>query len=249
MTFWGVELWDGLALFARLSALVMLMPGIGEAPVPGNIRLAIALLLTLTLAPALAPVLPPEPESFAAGLGVVIGEVLVGLMLGGAARLLMATLSTAGQIVGLETGLAFAQTTDPTQAQAGQIMSAFLSLLGVALVFATDLHHAFIRGIAGSYELFSSGALPTPQDAAELAVTTLGRSFVVAVQIAAPVIVAGLVFRAGLAVLTRLVPQIQVFFMSVEINLLGGFAILALSLSVGMLIWLDRMQSFALDLR
>lgn len=249
LTFWGVQLWAGLALFARLSAMVMLMPGVGEALVPANVRLAIALLLTLTLAPALAPVLPPQPESFAQGVSVIVGETLIGLMLGAAARLLMATLSTAGQIIGMETGLAFAQTADPTQAQAGQILSAFLGLLGATLVFATDLHHVFLRGVVGSYTLFSGGETPSVADAADLAVSTLSQSFVVAMQISAPVILAGFVFRAGLAVLTRLVPQIQVFFISVEINLLGGFMILALSLSVGVLIWLDRMQSFALDFR
>ncbi len=247
MLFWGVELWTLIALFARLSALVMLMPGLGEAPVPANVRLAIALLLTMILAGPIAELLPPQPASFGAAAAIVVGEMLVGLMLGAAARLLMSTLSTAGQIIGLETGLAFAQTTDPTQQQGGIVVSAFLSLLGVVLVFATDLHHLFLKGIVQSYSLFRGGALPNVSDAVELAVSVLAQSFLIAVQIAAPVMLAGLVFRAGLGILTRLAPQIQVFFVSVEVSLLGGFALLSLSLSIGILVWLDRLQSFALD--
>ncbi len=60
---------------------------------------------------------------------------------------------------------------------------------------------------------------------------------------------AGLVYRIGLGVLSRLIPTIQVFFVAMPINVLGGFVIFALALSAGVLVWLDRLQTFAQTLQ
>jgi flagellar biosynthetic protein FliR len=241
LTLWGFDIWAIALAFARIGALVMLMPGLGEAAVPARVRLGFALLLSIMLAPNAAP----QPDDVWAASGQVISEIAVGLTLGGVARILMTGLATAGQIFGLETGLAFAQINDPTATQAGQIISVFLGLMGVTLVFATNLHHLFIGGIRDSYEVFAPGKAPIMGDAAELALRAFSDAFRIGVQIAAPVIVAGLVFRLGLGVLARLTPQIQVFFVALPLNIMGGFLILALGLSAGMLVWLERLQTHA----
>ena len=141
--------------------------------------------------------------------------------------------------------VSFAQTADPTQGQAGQIVGVFLGLLGVTLVFAAGLHHTFLRGIAGSYELFAPGKPFSVADAADFALGGFVDAFRIGLQIAAPVVVAGLVFRLGLGVLARLAPTIQVFFVAMPLNILGGFIVLTLGLSAGMLVWLDRLQDYA----
>jgi flagellar biosynthetic protein FliR len=245
MTFWGLDVFAVGLLFARVGAMVMLLPGFGEANVPPRFRLAFALALALVLAPLLAGSLPKAPDTLGASLMLVIGELIIGLMLGSLARILMGALSTAGQIVGLETGLSFAQMTDPTQGQAGQVVAIFLNLLGVTMIFATGLHREFIAAIAGSYQVFHVGMWPTAGDALEAAVRAFGDSFRIGVQIAAPLMLAGIIFRLGLGVLSRLIPQIQVFFVAMPANVLGGFVIFALALSTGMLLWLDRLQTFA----
>jgi flagellar biosynthetic protein FliR len=243
MTLWGIELWGAALVFARVGAMIMLLPGLGEPTIPPRARLGLALAVTICIAPTLQ--LPGAPTDAWAGGAMVMGEVLIGLILGGAARMLMSSLATAGQIMGLESGLAFAQTADPTSANAGQVFSVFLSLMGATLIFATGLHHLFLRGMAGTYELFTPGA-PTPVgDAADLAVEMTSRSFRVAFQITAPVVVAGLIFRLGLGALARLIPTIQVFFVALPLQVLGAFIVIALGLSVGMLVWLDSLSDYA----
>ncbi len=249
LTLYGVNIWAAALLFARLSAMLMLLPGIGEAAVPARIRLGFALLLAAILAPTLADRMPEMPNSGWAGAGYLISESLIGVALGGAARILTSALATAGQIMGMETGLSFAQMTDPTQGQAGQIFAVFLGMMGVTLIFATGLHHMFIAGIAGSYELIAPGAPPPVDDITALAVDTVALSFRVGFQIAMPIVAAGLVFRVGLGVLARLIPQIQVFFVVLPLQLLGGFVVIALGLSAGMLVWLDSLQQYASWLR
>jgi flagellar biosynthetic protein FliR len=86
-------------------------------------------------------------------------------------------------------------------------------------------------------------------DGAELALDAVATSFRVGFQIAMPVVAAGLIFRVGLGVLARLIPQIQVFFVALPLQIMGGLVIIALGLSTGMLIWLDSLQRYATWLR
>lgn len=249
LTLYGVEIWAAALVFARVGAMIMLLPGFGEPSVPARIRLGFALVLAIALAPALADSVP-EPAASAWGMALqVSSETLIGVMLGGAARLLISALATAGQVVGLEIGLAFAQTADPSQTQPGQLVAVFLGVMGMALIFATGLHEMFLRGVAGSYQVISLGAAPPVGDAAQLALEATASAFRVGFQIAMPVVAAGLIFRVGLGVLARLIPQIQVFFVVLPLQIMGGLVVFALGLSTGMLIWLDSLERYATWLR
>lgn len=249
LTLYGVEIWATALLFGRIGGMIMLLPGFGEPAVPPRIRLAFALAMAICLGPSLADRVP-EAAATAWGMAAqIVSEVLIGVLLGGAARMLVSALATAGQIVGMEIGLAFAQTADPTQTQSGQLVAVFLSITGIALIFATGLHHMFLEGIAGSYDVIALGVQPPVGDAAQLALQTTASSFRVGFQIAMPVIAAGLMFRVGLGVLSRLIPSIQVFFVALPLQIMGGLVVIALGLSTGMLIWLDSLERYATWLR
>ncbi|NDC57269.1 MAG: flagellar biosynthetic protein FliR [Alphaproteobacteria bacterium] len=249
MELFGVDLWATALVFARVGAMLMLFPAFGEPTIPAPIRLTFALLVTAVLAPALQDQFAAAPAQFGAAIGALIGETLIGIALGAVAQILTSTLATAGQILGMETGLSYAQTADPTAAGTGQVLSVFLGLLGVTLVFAADLHHVFLRALVDSYALFKPASPLAVGDISQLGVRAVGDSFRIALQMTAPVIFAGLIFRIGLGVLSRLIPQIQVFFVAMSVNVLGGFMIAALALSAGMLLWLDRLDQFATTLR
>lgn len=249
LTLYGVDIWATALVFARIGAMIMLLPGFGEPAIPARVRLGFALVLAIALAPALADRVP-EPAASAWGMALqVASETLIGVLLGGAARMLISSLATAGQIVGLEMGLAFAQTADPSQTQPGQLVAVFLGVMGIALIFATGLDHMFLQGLAGSYEVISLGVTPPVGDAAELALDAAASAFRVGFQIAMPLIAAGLIFRVGLGVLARLIPQIQVFFVALPLQIMGGLVVFALGLSTGMLIWLDSLERYATWLR
>ncbi|MBI1250681.1 MAG: flagellar biosynthetic protein FliR [Alphaproteobacteria bacterium] len=245
MTLYGVDLWAGALIFARIGAMAMLLPGFGEPAVSPRFRLGLAIMITAVLAPSLAGQIPAAPDNAWAAAGRVSIELFIGGILGGAARLLMSALATAGQIMGLESGLAFAQTADPTMTQTGQIFGVFLGLLGVTLIFAFDLHHLFIAAMANSYAVFRPGEMPDLGDASEYALETVATSFRIGVQIAAPMILGGLIFRVGLGVLARLIPSIQVFFVALPLQVMGAFMLMALGISAGMLVWLDSVERFA----
>jgi flagellar biosynthetic protein FliR len=236
------QVWAAALIFARVSAVVMQLPGFGESYVPARIRLTLALVLSLSLTPLLASKLPHLPDGVGAMAGWLIREVLTGLMIGVLLRTMMAALAVAGEIVSLQTTLSFAQTANPMQAQPGTTVATFLGLLGLTLVFTTNLHHAFIGAIVNSYDLFATSKRIMVEDSAMLALRTISEAFLVGVQLAAPLMVFALVFNAGLGLVARTMPQFQVFFAASPLSLLLGLSVFALSLGSIGLVWMSRYQ-------
>ncbi len=240
-----VQVWGAGLVFARTGALVMVLPGIGESFVPPRIRLAFAFVFALLLYPVLARQLPPVPPQFGEAAGAVFAEVLIGLALGALLRLFLQALAVAGEIVSLQTTLSFAQTTNPAQAQPTATVATFLTLLGLTLIFSAGLHQSFIAGIARSYEVFAPGRSPPVRDLAATMVRTFGQTFALGVQLAAPVMVFSLLLNMATGLVARAMPQFQVFFAATPLAVMLGFSVLALSLGVFGLVWVDRFRTFA----
>lgn len=227
-------------VFARLGAIVMLIPGLGETFIPPRIRLSFALAMALLLFPILGASAPALPATAAGLAGEVIKELLIGLMIGGILRIFMMSLATAGEIVSIQTTLAFAQTANPSQAQPSPTLSTFLGLLGVVLIMTTDLHHMFLAAIVRSYSLFPFGRDVPIADAGQLAIQTVGKSFALGLQLSAPVVVFSLIFNIAVGLVGRVMPQFQVFFVATPLIVLLGLSIFALSLGVIGMVWVDR---------
>jgi flagellar biosynthetic protein FliR len=216
-----------LLMFARLGTMAMLMPGLGERGIPTRVRLVIALVLTLVLMPIYRNTYTVVLDAgFAPLLGVLIQEVLIGAVLGLTARLALSALLVAGTVIAYQLGLGFSMAVDPTQDQQSVMVSNFLAILGVALIFATDMHHLAIGALDESYNLFKPGTVLPSGDVAELMISTVSGAFRVGIQLAAPFLVFGILFNVGLGVLARLMPQLQVFFLGLPASIMIGFAIL-----------------------
>lgn len=234
--------WLALLLFARLGTLLALMPGLSEQTVPVNVRLAIALMTLLVVYPSLAGELPPVPSSFFTMIGLVLQEIFIGLGIGLAVRFVTSVMQVAGTTIAFQMGLGFALNVDPGQGTQGVILSNFLSLLGVTLIFVTDLHHLALAGIVRSYDLFAVGQPIPLGDMVEYGLMTAAAAFEIAIQISAPFMVFGLIFYLGLGILSRLMPQLQIFMIAMPVNILGGFLLLALMLAALMALYLDHVS-------
>lgn len=239
------QVWAGGLIFARIAAILMLIPGFGEAYVPPRVRLSLALVVSLALWPVVRGALPALPDSLGLMVGWIIREVVVGLMIGLLLRMFMTALSTAGEIVSLQTTLSFAQTANPMQAQPGTTIAAFLTLLGVTLLFATDTHHLFIAGMVGSYQLIAPAKPLMMSDFTQMAVRTLGDSFMLGVQLAAPVLVFALVFNLASGLVARVMPAFQVYFAAAPLSVILGLSIFALSLGALGTVFIDRYRRLA----
>ncbi|MCB1556329.1 MAG: flagellar biosynthetic protein FliR [Alphaproteobacteria bacterium] len=228
--------------FVRVGTAATIMPGIGDSFTPANIRLYIALGLSLVLAPLVAPMLPDPVPQTPVLLALVTMEFIVGLFIGTIARIFMAALDTAGMLISLGSGLGNAQLFNPGFAAQGSLIGAFLSVTGVVLLFAANLHHLLFYGLVGSYELFPVGGIPDTGAMADMMARAVAGSFLIGVQIAAPFLVVSMMVYIGMGVLTRLMPQVQVFLLALPLQILLSLVTLALTVSAGFLFWISKFE-------
>jgi flagellar biosynthetic protein FliR len=223
-----------LLTFARVGTMVMLLPGVGELNLPSRVRLTIALLLTAILLPAHQKAYTVDLTAFGPVITMLLQEIVIGAVLGLTARLAISALQVAGSVIAQQLGLGFVTAIDPTQNQQGMLVGNFLTLLGITLVFATDLHHLVIAGMNDSYTIFQPGEMPLVGDAAQHVTRIVATAFRIGIQLSAPFLVFGLLFNLGLGVLSRLMPQMQVFFIGLPLSILLGLLLLLLVISAMM---------------
>ena len=228
-----------MLVFARVGAMVMLMPGFGESNIPVRIKLGIALLLTLIILPLHRAAYQVDLTSMSS-LGVLmVHEIVIGIVLGATARVTLSALAIAGSVIAQQLGLGFVTAVDPTQGQQGLLIGNFLTILGVTLLFATDSHHLVIAALNESYRIFSPGEVMSSGDVAALATRAFAAAFKIGMQLSAPFLVFGLVFNIGLGVLARLMPAMQVYFVGVPLSIMVGFLIFAFVLTGMMATYLN----------
>lgn len=232
-----------LLVFVRIGTAAMIMPGLGDSFVPQNIRLYIALGLSLVLFPVIMPYVPSPTPPLAVMFALIIMEFVVGLFVGTVARVLMTALDTAGMLISMSSGLANAQIFNPSLAGQGSIVGAFLSVTGVVFLFTTNMHHLLIYGLVESYVMFPVGGVPDTGGMAEMMARAISASFLTGFQIAIPFIVLSLLIYIGMGVLTRLMPQIQVFILALPLQIILSLLTLALTVSAALLFWLGRFES------
>ena len=230
-----------LLVFARTGAMVMLLPPFGDVGVPARVRLILALAISLALTPMVSASYPQTaPQSVAVLTVLIAEEITVGVLIGTMARIIMSAVSVAGFLIASQTGLSYAETLDPTShGEQGAVIGNFLSMLAIVLIFGANLHHLAIGAVAGSYHLIPPGtALPTA-DMAELAIRMVSGAFALGFQLAAPFLVFGFAVNAGFGVLARMMPQLQVFFVAMPVNILVGFVVMTLLIGTMMTLFLN----------
>jgi flagellar biosynthetic protein FliR len=228
-----------MLVFARVGAMVMLLPGFGETNIPVRVKLGIALLLTLIILPLHRTAYQVDLTSMSSLAVLMVHEIIIGIVLGATARVTLSALAVAGSVIAQQLGLGFVTAVDPTQGQQGLLIGNFLTILGITLLFATDSHHLVIAALNESYRIFSPGELMSSGDVAALATRAFAAAFKIGMQLSAPFLVFGLVFNIGLGVLARLMPAMQVYFVGVPLSIMVGFLIFALVLSAMMGTYLD----------
>jgi flagellar biosynthetic protein FliR len=237
----SADIYRWAVIFARIGAGAMLMPGLSSTMISMRVRLVFALILSFIMLPVLSSKLPPQPSGPLALFLLLGSEITIGIFIAIVTQILVSALDLAGTSMGFSIGLSNVFTFDPITEQQSQLITGFLNLMAVTLIFVTNTHHLMLRALIDSYELVAPGqALPT-DDFAHVAVRTLGASSVMGLRMAAPLLVFSMTFNAGLGLLSRLVPQIQVFFVGLPLQIFGGMVFLAVCLPAIMLLFISQL--------
>lgn len=221
----------------------MIMPGIGDTFVSPQVRLYFTLALSLVVAPALTNSIPAAPSSAVALVGMVSIEAIIGFFIGMIARIMMSVLSVAGMMISMQSGLASAQVFNPTMSGQGSIIGAYLSIVGVVLIFATDLHHLLILSVFHSYDVFPFATLGEVGDISQTITRLVAESFNIGIQFAIPFIIVSLMIYLALGVMARLMPQMQIFFIALPIQIMVSLMLLAIVVGSGLYYWLGHFEN------
>ena len=232
-----------LLVFARLSVVFLLMPGISAAYVPARIRLALALLVTMISLSIVQGFLPSQPEAPAALVKLIFFEVMIGAFIGTIIQFIMSALNLAGMMISRSSGLMNAFVNDPVSNSQSAIVVGFLNLIAVVLIFSTGLHGFMIMAIVDSYTLIAPNEPVLMGDMLNVVATTLNEAFYVGVRIASPFLMYTLVFQVTAGIMARLSPQMNIFFVALPLQILMGFTLLSIALQAMMLVFLNYFDS------
>lgn len=237
------EIFAFLMVFSRLGSMIMLMPGIGETYVSARARLIFALMASLVITPATEPLMPEIPGSPLALTVLLAAEITIGIFLGMLSRILISAMHTAGMIIAFQSGLASAMMFDMSQGTQGSPFGNLLSMGAVMMLFALNLHHVMLMGIADSYTLFLPGTFPPVGDFAMMAAQVVSSVFLIALAFAAPHIVVGLLVYLSAGIMSRLMPAMQVFFVIMPAQIAASVFILTVTISSAMLMYMTFFEN------
>lgn len=235
----ALDVFQFLLVFTRVGAAILAMPGLGGTVIPVQVRLLMVLAISFLVVPLVSATLPAAPSNVPALVILLVQEVMIGAFLGLIAQAMMIALNIAGTFISMQASLANVFINDPISQQQSNLLPGFFANIALVLIFVTDLHYLMLDAVFDSYLLFRPGsALPTG-DLAQLMIQTVGHSFALGIQLAGPVVVFGLLFNSSLAVVNRLMPQMQVFFVALPLQVLGGLAMVLIILPL-LMTWFLR---------
>jgi flagellar biosynthetic protein FliR len=213
------ELWRFLFLTVRLSALMFALPFFSSRVIPAPLKVVCIVTLSVSFYPIVQRQSIPVPFG-AVHLGLLIlGELLVGLLIGFVAQVLFASIQLGGELMNQQMGLSLASILDPQNGQQSSIISNFQYILAFLLFFTGHAHHWVIQAMAESLHAIPLLGSTLPTTVVPFLVQLFSKAFVMAVQIAAPIIAALLLANVGMGIVARLVPQMNVFILSFPVTI------------------------------
>ncbi len=241
--FLAINTFHFLLIFARLSVIFYLMPGISAGYVPARIRLLLALFVTLIILPLVKDTLPGEPAGAAELVWLITAEVLIGGFFAAITQVIMGSLMLAGEVISTSTGLTNAFVDDLVSEEQTAIVIGLMNIVAVVLMFTTGLHQLMLGTIVDSYSLMRPGDPLMTEDMLSIISTMFNQAFYMGLKLASPFLVFELLFQFANGVLSRLSPQLNVFFVALPAQNLIGMAILMISLPTLMMAFLGFFEN------
>lgn len=233
ITLTSAELNTWIAAFlwplTRILGLIATAPLFGNLSIPVRVKLGLGIMLTLVIAPTVPAIPAADPMSLA-GLLITIQQLVIGLSMGFAMRIVFAAVEMAGEVAGLTMGFGFATFFDPQTRARTSAIAQFLSLLTLMLFLALNIHLSMLATLAESFISIPISAMPGDSSAFRQIANWGGLIFSAGAQLALPVIAALLLTNIALGVLTRAAPQLNLFGIGFPITLGAGFIVIALML-------------------
>jgi flagellar biosynthetic protein FliR len=225
----GAKVTGFFLVLARVSPLFVLAPLFSSKIIPARVRgiIAVALAIGLTPVAVHGQHVPTDPLSVA---GLIVVQVLVGLAFAFAVAALLTAVQTAGGLADIASGFSFGATVDPINGNQGGAFARLYMMIGTAMFIAIGGDAWMLRGISRTFKLVPLTKAPQITSLVNGAEQAFAQIFVAAIEVAAPVLLALLITDVAFGMVSRAVPQLNVF--SVALPLKVGVAMLVVAASL-----------------
>ncbi|MCZ8180004.1 MAG: flagellar biosynthetic protein FliR [Rhizobium sp.] len=212
-----------IAIFCRIGACIMTLPGFSSARISMTVRFFLAFAVSMAMTPVLFDTIYPRVQGGGASLiGVIVGELLIGMMYGLVPRFFVLGLQFAGSAISMAIGLNTPGASDILEDTPENQMTNLISFGGLLVLFMTDFHHVVFRALVDSYGIMPLGGMPDSQKTLITLTDTLSQTFMLMLRLASPFLIFGLMFNVAVGLVNKLAPQVPVFYISTPYLLMGG---------------------------
>ncbi len=232
-------------IFCRIGSAFMLIPVVSESYIPSFIRLNFAIIVSIAIAPTLyftvqgLSNLPNTHEIFF----IIIAEIITGLIIGTISKIIISAVHTAGVTISSHMGISIASLFDPSQHSQGSNIGSLLTLFITATIVSLDLHLILIKGIIDSYHTIPLASIFNyNEDYSKIITEAVNAAWFAGIKMSTPIIIVTLIILIGAGILSKLMPQIQIFYLFMPLQILIGIVILAFSVSTMLNWFIDYFQ-------
>jgi flagellar biosynthesis protein FliR len=226
-----LNFYNWMLVFMRVSAFLLVLPFFSAANFPARMRVAISAVVALLLSPTLPP-FQLDQLDFITLIGAMAREIGIGLLLGYIGRMVFYAADLAGNIISTELGLNMGAILNPLTHESSQVPGTILFFLAAVVMLTLDLHHWMLLGFERTYAVLPMGVAHLNGQLFDTVLNHTSRIFVVAMQISAPTLAVSFVVTLVFAVLSRAVPQMNVFILSFSFRIVGGLAVFGFTLQL-----------------
>ena len=219
-----------ILIFFRVLAILWLLPVFSTRSLSALFKISLALLMSFLITGAVSYPVEVAGDGYAMLLAI-FREILIGLSISFAIRLLFAVIQATGEIIGFQTGFGFARMVDPLSSSQSSILEEFLYMLALMIFFAVDAHHIVVRGIYASFKELPLGTATISNGLFNYFVAASGRIFGLGLKFGAPLIVALFLIELSLGLLSRMIPSMNIFVEGLPVKIFVSLTILSLALS------------------
>jgi len=220
-----------LLIFSRVVSVLWLLPIFSSKAVSVPFKAGVSLLIAYLLFDSIGVDRSFSSDPYFLFL-FVIKEVFIGLSIGFYVRVLFTAVNVAGEIISIQSGFSFARFMDPLSMTQVTVIEQLKNLLAMMLFLAMDAHHILVRAIVASFRDVPIGSVTIQQSFFQYLITVSGRIFVTGFKIGAPIIVTLMFVEIALGILSRMIPQINIFIEGVPLKILVTVIMFSFSLGV-----------------
>lgn len=220
-------------IFFRYLGLFIISPFFGSEILLTKVKISLTFVLAVISLPVVREIYLIEvPDHSLLVLSEIVQELLIGFLMGFIVFMIFASMQLAGQFIDLRMGFRIANVFDPLSGESSPIMGQFKNIIFTFVFLIINGHHVLLRGLHYSFEIIPPGEIALSNRLWQLIFRNSADMFIIAFQVALPVVATIFVVDLILGFLARSVPQMNIFIVGLPLKILMGFILMLLSFRI-----------------